>query len=479
MSRFFSYFAVATLSLLAFSPLSFADSKSDSLEYFNTIDAAVTNTLIDGDFSASVSPKGSLHVTEKDDVDLSFGYDGKIVTVEKNGTLLRWKVSGQTVSFEGKNLLPAKKMTRGEDWRKIWFPIKGSFAISGEEFFDYKSLNFAEKMSNPVLTVEGNARAQNVLEGILEYGELFFEKWIAIDVPTLRKEFPESFEDFDAEVAKMKKELSGKPFREAIKAAIQSEMVTITKNEEVYTFSLPASVLGENNSGTLSVTLSGNTLKSINFSSVVKNPVDGISGDFSLNADIQKGSPAIVFPTIQKSDWEVTKIIKAFLEFYKDEIIRNNEDKAFFKNMQNGYVPLRALTTGEEALVVSASKNTEVQNALRFLVTTEYGDKVGKLLASLKTLDKKVDLKDYFSVARIFGRIPSYDKENWKSSWEYSRGSEYEMSYWKDFLINKITSERISYFPSENLQNDKIKTRGDLFIFLAKLIHAEKMNTVQ
>ncbi len=372
-----------------------------------------------------------------------------------------------------------QKFSISVDGIESYLPLEIDATFSDEEILDFDTFQFAGKFSINTLNTHDNDSVRHIVEGIMEFVELFENKWIVLDVVEIENEFPEIIEyiqtmkeDFDEE-----SDINGyAELKWAFTSALENGYATIEKKGTTYIISFLPEIGDEiviSKTHPLQIILStkNNAITNIAIegSFDYKNSWDNDNASINISSNIAMSYKTIpiTFPEISANDWEITNIIEMFLEFTKEDIIQKSKEREKFENLNS--------FTGNASDAIEFLNKNGTENDIIF---------VREFITNAKKLNRRIRLQDL----RL--TVEYYDIEDSRIQYlardlaysPYKPEDEYVYSYKDGFetLMSGFQEDsnlEYIYIPWDiyDTMNYQLKTRGDILITLAKVRKAELM----
>ncbi len=473
---------------LAFSTSTFAEEISSPQDFAKEISVAIERTA-NANFSADTdlqfSGKGTL-----EDIIFDVSYDSGIVKVVKAKNA--FSVISTDEKFSAKvESIPGKKRNELD----FLFPFNVSSRYAGEFLADIDAMKFSGKFNYKYINIENNLRLQNVIKGIQELVEPISNKWIELDLGKMEKEFPEILNNLEEEreeiLAEFSNEFSGKDLEDLLLEAIKSENIQMVKtqtqlgDEYVIRVTNPSFFLiKEIDAPVVRLTIYRGVITKISLSGGVENfpAPKPVSGKIYFSANISYGNTVLQWPNIQKSDWELTKVVRMAMEFIQEEKNIRREKNAIWYNLENDLKEIPVLEA-EKKLIDATTNDEELKKALSLLLTSDFEKAVRSYLVRYSDLNERLKANDIFFIAR--------QKELYLSNWEKGSIRDVffllENEYGNNLglydgkiragWVLKLVDEYYFYYQPYNVEIDeekiyKLETKADFLILLARGVQA-------
>jgi hypothetical protein len=411
--------------------------------------------------NAKININGEL---DKNNEDISFSgeYISGNIILNKNKNTYFYKNNDQIIDIK----VDVKK---AKSYKRI-FPLNLTVNFSEESILNFDDFKFAGKFNLINIDTHNNKTLSNIVGGITEITELFENKWITIDVPALKTEFPIFAEDIDDFISEIKEEIDVQnPLYYVLNNLENSGIMQISKNDSNYSIEfldnpfftvnsenpLKINILTNDKGVVASFDLTGEVKLNLPFSQD-----EFVKINFNTNIDVNYTSPKIEFPVLEKDDWEITKIITMFLEFGREYKEKELSEENFYKNFNE--------FTGSYDEAIDFILGNGTGKEIEF--TRDY-------VTSAKKLDRRIRNKD-LRLVLDYNDSPKYILTDIIYYLEKGDNEYYQKRLFEEFL--GIFNEDMMYSPyvkSDIFEeiNISFKTRGDILIFLAKNIKANKL----
>lgn len=416
--------------------------------------------------NVKVSVNGEFDKTNED-VTLSGEYKSGNIVLDKNKNTFFYKNDDQTIDIK----VDVKK---AKSFKRI-FPLNLTVNFSEEAVLNFDDFKFAGKFNIIDVDTYNNKTLSNIVNGITEITELFEDKWVTIDVPELKTEFPIFAEEIDNVIFEIKEEIDVQnPLYYVLNNLENAGIMKISKNDSSYFIEfldnafftvnsenpLKINILTNDKGFVANFDLNGEIKIDSPFAYLENEEFVKINFDTSINVNYV--SPTIEFPVLEKNDWEVTKIITMFLEFGREYKEKEIAEENFYKNFNN----FEGNYDDAIEFIIENGTDKEVKFA------KSYVESARKLDRRIRNKDLRLIL-DYNNSPEYIRTDIVYYLENTSIDNDY-----YQKRLFEEFL--DIFNEDMMYSPY--VKNDifeeiniSFNTRGDILIFLAKNIKANQL----
>jgi hypothetical protein len=449
------------------------------------ISLAVDNT-VNANFSAdtelSFSGKG-----EAEGIIFDVQYDSGNVEVVKHTNSVSVISTDESFSAQIDTTEKSKKV-RAEDFL---FPLNVSGNYAGGFLADIDQMKFAGKFQYTNLEVKDNFRLKNIVDGCKELVEPFENKWIEVDLGKLEEEFPEVLDELDEVreeiLEEAYEEYAGEDLESLLVAGVEAGAITISKKYSTYTISSTDSLVDAtdgvaNMTITLSIQNGKITKLSFNGEVSVPTPTENISGEITFSALMSYSNETLDWPTFEEGDWELTKVVRMFLEFAQAEKDMEKIRNAFWYNLENDLVARPTSKADSVFIAQKAGENEQLKTALSILLSSDLREATVAYLTRYTDLEKNIKAPDIFFLARKNNiEISDWDADDVRYYFS-SRSSggyySYSSRYKAVNIFELFIDDDYSYQPYRvNIDEEKIyqlDTKADFLILLARAIQASQ-----
>lgn len=365
-----------------------------------------------------------------------------------------------------------QKLSVSADGVESYFPLEIDATFTEEEILNFDTFQFAGKFSVDNIDTHGNDSVRHIVEGIMEFVELFENKWIVLDVLEIENEFPELAEYIQEMKADFEEEsdLNGyEQIQWALSKLLETGAVSVEKKGFNYIISFTEEYISKTNPLQIILSTKNNTITNIavkgSFNYKDSWREDTATINISSEISFVYKTVPVTFPKISADDWEITNILEMILEFTKDDIVEKSEKREFFEN-------LNAFTgNSSDAITFLNANGTENDKAF-----------VAEYVTNAKKLDRRIRSKDL----RVIGQY--YDFEEYQIEYladdlsysPYRDINDFDYIYKNGFetliiVFQEQSNREYAYIPWDIYDelDYRLKTRGDVLISLAKVRKAE------